>query len=54
MFDAPPNFLKDSNASPKVKIMKEEGVGVRFLARNTFKIRRVCWSSRMGTKTNEK
>jgi hypothetical protein len=39
MFDTPPNSLKDSNASPKVKIMKEEGVGVRFLACNIYGIR---------------
>jgi hypothetical protein len=42
MFDTPPNSLKDSNTSPKVKIMKEEGVGVRFLTRNTSRIRGAC------------
>jgi hypothetical protein len=28
---APPHFLKDSNASPKVEIVKKEGVGVHSL-----------------------
>jgi hypothetical protein len=36
--DAPPDSLKDSNASPKVETIKEEGVGVYSLARNTLKV----------------
>jgi hypothetical protein len=32
--DTPPHYLKDSNTSPKVKIMKEEGIGARSLVRN--------------------
>jgi len=36
--DAPPHSLKDSNASSKVKTMKEKKIGVCFLARNTLKI----------------
>jgi hypothetical protein len=35
-FDAPPNSLKNSNASPKMKTM-EEGVEVRFFVRNISK-----------------
>ncbi len=33
--DTPPNSLKNSNASPKVKTIEEEGVGAQFLTRNT-------------------
>jgi len=29
--DAPPNFLKYSKASPKVKIMEEKGIGAHSL-----------------------
>ncbi len=50
--NAPPNSLKDSNASPKVKTMEEEGVGVHSLTCNTSRVRGVCWSFRMGTRTN--
>ncbi len=35
-FDAPPNSLKDPDASPKVKTTKDEGIGVRSLARTTL------------------
>ncbi len=34
--DAPPNSLLDSNASPKVKTKKGEGVGACSLARSTL------------------
>jgi hypothetical protein len=34
--DAPPNSLKDSNVSLKVKTMEKEGVGVHSLAHNMF------------------
>jgi hypothetical protein len=54
MFDAPPNSLKDLNASPQMKIMKEEGVGVRYLAHNIFGLRGACWSFGMGTRTSDK
>jgi hypothetical protein len=33
-FDAPPHSLKDLNANLKMKITKEEGVGVHSLACN--------------------
>jgi hypothetical protein len=49
-----PNSLKDSNASPKMKITKEERVGARSLTHSTFGVRRACWSSRMGTRMNDK
>jgi hypothetical protein len=52
--DAPPNPLVDSNASPKVKIMEEEGVGARSLAHNISRVRGACWSSGMGTRMNDK
>jgi hypothetical protein len=35
LIDTPPNFLMDSIASLKVKTMKGEGVGARFLVRCT-------------------
>jgi hypothetical protein len=35
--DGPPNSLKDSNASSKVKTTKEKGVGIHSLAHNTLK-----------------
>jgi hypothetical protein len=41
--DVPPNSLKYSNVSPKVKTKeKEEGVGACSLTRNNFRVRRVC------------
>jgi len=51
--DAPPNSSKNSNASSKLKIVKE-GVGIRSLAHNISGVRGPCWSFRMGTKTNDK
>jgi hypothetical protein len=39
--DAPPNSLKDSNASPKVKTMKKI-IGVRFLTRNISRAKGAC------------
>jgi hypothetical protein len=32
----------------------EEGIGVHFLVRNTLGVERVCWSSRMGIRMNDK
>jgi hypothetical protein len=40
--DAPPNFLKDSKASPKVKKMEEKGIGAHSLAHNTYGVRVMC------------
>ncbi len=40
--DAPPNSLKNSNACPKVKTMKEKGVGVHSLDCNTSGVRGAC------------
>jgi hypothetical protein len=36
LFDAPPNSLIDSTASPKVEIAKGERVGIYFLTHNTL------------------
>jgi len=41
-YDTPPNSLKVSNASSKVKIMEEEGVGVHSLVHNISGGRRTC------------
>jgi len=51
--NAPPNSLKDSNANPKVKTMKEEGLGVCSLILNTSGVKRACWSSEMKTKMSD-
>ncbi len=40
--DTPSNSLKDSNASPKVKIMEEEGVRVHFLIHHTSRVNGAC------------
>jgi len=48
------NFLKDSNASPKMKTMEGERVGACSLTRNIFGVRGACWSSGMGTRMNDK
>ncbi len=44
---APPNSLKDSNVSPKVKTMKK-GVGVRSLTCNTLGVKRHNGAPRWG------
>jgi len=51
--DTPPNSLKDSNASPKVKITEEEKFGVHSLACSNSGVRRACWSSRMGIRRSD-
>ncbi len=51
--DTPPNSLKNSNVSPKMKTTKER-IRAHSLVRNTSRVRRVCWSSKMGTKKNDK
>jgi hypothetical protein len=51
--NAPPNFLKDSNASLKMKTTKEE-VGVHSLTHNTSRVRGVCWGSEMKIRTSDK
>jgi len=48
-----PHFLKDSNASLKVKTMEEE-VGVHSLAHNILKVKGACWSFGMRTIMNDK
>jgi hypothetical protein len=51
--DAPPNSLKDSNASLMVKTTKK-GMGVCFLTHNTSRVRGAHWSSKMGIRMNDK
>ncbi len=45
--DAPPHSLKDSNASLKMKVTKEEGIGVCSLVRNILgvegRVRTLGW-----------
>ncbi len=48
--DTPPH----SNASLKVKTLEEKGIGVHSLIRNTSKVKWVCWSFGVKTKTNDK
>jgi len=40
LFNAPPSSLMDSITNPKVKIVKGEGVGARFLTHNTLGVER--------------
>jgi hypothetical protein len=49
----PPNSMKDSNVSLKVKTSKK-GVGVCFLICSISGIRKACWSSEMGTRISDK
>jgi hypothetical protein len=51
--NTPPNSLKDSNVSSKMKATKE-GIGVHSLVHNTSRVRRACWSSGMGSMMNDK
>jgi len=51
--DAPPNSVKDSNVSSKMKTL-EKGVGVCCIVHNTSRVRRVCWSFEMGIRTSDK
>jgi hypothetical protein len=52
VYDTPPNSLKDSNASPKVKTT--QGVRVCSLSCSTLGVRRAYWNSGMGNRTNDK
>ncbi len=51
-YDAPPNSLKDSNANPKMKTM--EGVAICSLTHNISRVKGLCESSRMKTRTSDK
>jgi hypothetical protein len=51
--DAPPNSLKDSNVSSKIKIT-EEKIRVCFLTHNILGVRGACWNFEMGIKMNNK
>ncbi len=46
--DATPHSLKNSNASLKVKTLKEKRVGVHFLTRNTSKVEGHAGTPRWG------
>jgi hypothetical protein len=56
--NTPPNSLKDSNVSLKMKTTEEKGVEGCSLTRNTSRggmgVRRACWSFGMGTRMNDK
>jgi hypothetical protein len=51
--DAPSNFLKDSNASLKMKTAKK-GVRILFFAYSISGVRGACWSSKIRTRTSGK
>jgi hypothetical protein len=52
MIDASPNSVKNSNVNPKVKTV--EGIKVFSLIHSTSRVKKACWSFRMGTKMNDK
>jgi hypothetical protein len=52
--DTPPNSLKDSNASLKMKLIEEEKIVVYYLAHRTSMVKGACQGSRMRTRTNDK
>jgi len=52
--DAPPNSLKDSNVSSKVKTTEEEEVGVCSLTCNILGVKKACSSSKMGIRASDK
>jgi hypothetical protein len=54
VYEAPPNSLKDSNASPKVKTTQKEGVGLCSIVHNTLGVRRVSWNFGMGNRMSDK
>jgi hypothetical protein len=41
-------------ATPNVKILEEEGVGVCSLTYNTLGVRKACYSSEIGTRMSDK
>jgi hypothetical protein len=48
--NAPPHSLKDSNASPKVKTIKEKGIGVHSLMHNTLGVEGCARAPKWGLK----
>jgi hypothetical protein len=48
--NAPPHSLKDSNASPKVKTIKEKGIGVHSLMHNTLGVEGCAGAPKWGLK----
>jgi hypothetical protein len=53
LINLPPNSLKDSTMSSKVKTMTKK-IQVYFLIRNISGVRNVCYSSKMGIRMNDK
>jgi hypothetical protein len=53
LINLPPNSLKDSTVSSKVKTMKKI-IQVYFLIRNISRVTNVCYSSKMGIMMNDK
>jgi hypothetical protein len=52
--DTPPNSSKNSNVSPKMKTMEEERIGAHSLTHNISRVKKVCWSFGIGTRTSDK
>jgi hypothetical protein len=46
--------LKDSNANPKMKTTKNEGIGVHSLGCNTLGVKGGCWSLKIKIKLSDK
>jgi hypothetical protein len=49
-----PKPFERLNANLKVKITKKKRVGVHSLIHNISRVRRASWTSKMGTRMNEK
>jgi hypothetical protein len=49
-----PKILEKLKCEFKMKIVKEEGIGVPSLVHNTLEVKKACWSFGMGTRMNEK
>ncbi len=52
--DTPSNSLEDSNVSLKMKTIKEKGIGICSLTHSTLRVKGMCWSFKMGIRTNDK
>jgi len=50
----PPNSLKDSNASFKMKTIEGERVGAHSLVHSISGVRKACWSFRIKTRLSDK
>ncbi len=54
LFDTPSRSLKDSNESPKVENNERKRSWDLFPNSQHFEGRGACWSSKMGTRMNDK